>query len=188
MYASCVTLKPENMVLYETTRVTLRRLMIEDREEFVELVNASAAFLHPWVYLPTTPAKFDEYFQRFDGKTAECILICIRPSGTIAGIVSINDIIRGPYQRATVGYNAFVSSDRRGYMSEGFGLVFRFAFDDLGLHRLEADIQPANEASLRFAQRVGFRREGYSPGFVRIGGVWKDHERWAINSDMITSP
>ena len=70
-------------------------------------------------------------------------------------------------------------------MSEGFELVFRFVFGDLSLHRLEADIQPANEASLRLARRVGFRREGYSPKFILIDGSWKDHERWAINSDMI---
>jgi [ribosomal protein S5]-alanine N-acetyltransferase len=186
VYALCVILNHGNMILYETTRVALRRLASEDREEFVELVKASADFLNPWVYLPSTSAKFDEYIQRFDGKAAECTLICDRASGAIAGCVSISDIIRGPYQRATVGYNAFAPSARRGYMSEGLGLVFRFAFDDLALHRLEADIQPGNEASLRLAQRVGFRREGYSPGFVRIGGEWKDHERWAINSDMIT--
>jgi ribosomal-protein-alanine N-acetyltransferase len=70
-------------------------------------------------------------------------------------------------------------------MREGFELIFRFAFGYLGLHRLEADIQPGNEPSLRFARRAGFRREGYSPRFARIDGVWRDHERWAINNDMI---
>lgn len=174
-----------NQILYETTRVTLRRLTAADREEFLELVKASADFLHPWVYLPADEAKFDGYLQRFDGPVAECTLICIRESGAIAGCVTISDIIRGPYQRATVGYNAFVPSARQGYMSEGFGLVFRFAFGDLGLHRLEADIQPGNEPSLQFARKVGFRREGYSPGFICIGGSWKDHERWAIISDMV---
>src|SRR6266567_6126999 len=150
-YALRVILKHENMIRYETTRIVLRRLTVEDREEFVELVIASAGFLHPWVYLPATPAKFDEYLQRFDGKSAECTLICDRTSGAIAGTVSISDIIRGPYQRATVGYNAFAPSARQGYMSEGFGLVFRFAFEGLGPHRLEAYIQPDDEASLRLA-------------------------------------
>lgn len=172
-------------ILYVSTRVTLRRLTIEDREEFIELVKASSELLSPWVYLPATTAKFDEYFKRFDGKTAVCTLICERESDLIAGTVSISEITRGPYQRATVGYNAFIPRARQGYMSEGFPLVFRFAFDDLGLHRLEADIQPGNEPSLKFARKVGFCREGYSPGFVYIKGTWRDHERWAINRDMI---
>jgi [ribosomal protein S5]-alanine N-acetyltransferase len=185
VYATRMAVEHGSDSLYKNSRVILRRLSVEDRDEFVELVKLSADFLHPWVHLPNTPARFDEYLRRFDGKIAEGLLVCIQRSGEIAGSVSISDIIRGPYQRATVGYNAFLPNASQGYMSEGFELIFRFAFEDLGLHRLEADIQPANEASLRFARRVGFRREGYSPGFVCIDGLWRDHERWAINSDMM---
>lgn len=173
------------MTLHRSTRVEIRRLAPEDREEFIGLVNASAKFLYPWVYLPNTSVKFDEYLKRLDAESGECILICERSSGLITGAVNISEIIRGPYQRATVGYNAFVPWAGQGYMSEGFTLVVRFAFDDLGLHRLEADIQPDNEPSLRFARKVGFRREGYSPAFAYIDGAWRDHERWAINSGMI---
>lgn len=169
----------------ESTNVIIRRLTEDDREEFVTLVELSAKFLQPWVYLPNSLEKFDTYLHRFDGASAECILICTRKTGDIVGTVSISDIIRASYQRGTVGYNAFMNSARQGYMSEGMKLVFKFAFEDLGLHRLEADIQPGNIPSLRFARKVGFQREGYSPGFICINGVWKDHERWAINSDMI---
>jgi ribosomal-protein-alanine N-acetyltransferase len=165
--------------------VIIRRLTAADREEFVTLVASSAEFLHPWVYLPHNFDKFDAYLRRFDGASAECLLVCARDTGNIVGTVTISDIIRGPYQRATVGYNAFIASARRGYISEGIGLVFEFAFEELGLHRLEADIQPANVPSLKLAEKVGFHQEGYSPGFICINGVWKDHERWAINSDMI---
>jgi [ribosomal protein S5]-alanine N-acetyltransferase len=171
--------------LHETARLAVRRLVPEDGGEFTGLVNASADFLNPWVSLPETPATFADYVRRFDGNTAECLLVCMRGSGAIVGTFSISGINRGPYQRATVGYNAFASTARHGYMSEAFALVFRFAFGDLGLHRLEADIQPGNEASLRLARRAGFRREGYSPGFACVHGSWKDHERWAITSDMI---
>jgi [ribosomal protein S5]-alanine N-acetyltransferase len=156
-----------------------------DREEFVERANESAELLSPWVRLPATATEFDEYLKRFDGKDAECLLVCEREADKIVGAVTISDIVRGPYLRATVGYYAFLPWAGQGYMAEGIALVFRFSFDDLGLHRLEADIQPCNEPSLKFANRVGFRREGYSPGFVCINGAWRDHERWAINSDMI---
>jgi [ribosomal protein S5]-alanine N-acetyltransferase len=180
-----VSFQAEPAVLHETTRVFLRRLTAADRDEFVELVRISADFLYPWVKLPGTSPAFDEYLKRFDRRRAECTLICIRDIGRIAGVVTISEIVRGPYRKAIVGYNAFAHSAGQGYISEGFGLVFRFAFGDLNLHRLEADIQPANEASLRLARKVGFRREGYSPKFILIDDSWKDHERWAINRDMV---
>ena len=174
----------ERPILYETTRVTLRRITADDEDEFTRLARASIKLHRPWIFLPEDPAEFADYLRYYESSEAESTLICVRESGAIAGFVTINDVVRGPYQRATVGYGAFAQAARRGYMSEGFGLVFRFAFGDLGLHRLEADIQPGNAASLRFAAKIGFRREGLSPGLIHIDGAWKDHERWAITSDM----
>jgi len=65
-------------------------------------------------------------------------------------------------------------------MSEALQLVLRYAFRDLGLHRLEANIQPGNVASVALVQRAGFSLEGYSRRYLKIGGQWRDHERWAI--------
>jgi len=185
VYGSEMDQKRGRSVLYETTRVALRTMTDKDQQEFIELAKASAELHEPWVWVPTTSQEYVRYLRRFDESEAESTLICIRGSGAIAGFVTIKNIIRGPYQRATVGYGAFAPTQGLGFMSEGFGLVFRFAFGDLGLHRLEADIQPGNTASRRFAERVGFRYEGFSPGFLRIDGSWKDYERWAVTSDMI---
>jgi ribosomal-protein-alanine N-acetyltransferase len=177
--------KSERPILYESARVALRRITAEDQEEFTRLARASIKLHRPWIFLPEDPAEFADYLRHYGTCEAESTLICVRESGAIAGFVTINEIVRGPYQRATVGYGVFAPSAGRGYMSEGFGLVFRFAFGDLGLHRLEADIQPGNTVSLRFAEKIGFRREGLSPAFICIGGSWKDHERWAVTSDMV---
>ena len=72
---------------------------------------------------------------------------------------------------------------RQGYMREGLGLALGHAFKTLRLHRLEANIQPANTASKRLVESLGFRLEGFSPRYLKIGGRWRDHERWAILSE-----
>lgn len=41
-------------------------------------------------------------------------------------------------------------------------------------------LQPTNDTSRALVQRLGFRQEGYSPRYLKIGGRWRGHERWAI--------
>jgi ribosomal-protein-alanine N-acetyltransferase len=65
-------------------------------------------------------------------------------------------------------------------MSAGIKLLLQDVFENKKLHRLEANIQPENYASLKFAARAGFHKEGFSKNYLRINGEWKDHERWAI--------
>jgi [ribosomal protein S5]-alanine N-acetyltransferase len=108
----------------------------------------------------------------------------LRSTGAIAGRVNINSITRGRFQCGSLSYAAFAPTAGNGYMTEGLGLVVRYAFEGLRLHRLEANIQPANHASLNLVRRLGFRREGYSPEMLFIDGAWRDHERWAITAAM----
>jgi len=166
-------------------RVTLRLVTAADQGEFLDLVAASAGLHHPWMALAATPQEFQAYLTRFDHVTAEGFLICLRETGTIAGVAHINSIIRGRFQNGSLSYAAFAPAAGQGYMSEGLGLVLRYAFERLRLHRLDAQIQPGNHASLRLVRRLGFRNEGYSPRLLFIDGAWRDHERWAITSDMI---
>jgi [ribosomal protein S5]-alanine N-acetyltransferase len=69
-------------------------------------------------------------------------------------------------------------------MTEAVGLAICFAFETIGLHRVEANIQPENTRSIALVQRLGFTREGYSPRYLHIGGAWRDHERWARLADQ----
>jgi ribosomal-protein-alanine N-acetyltransferase len=82
-----------------------------------------------------------------------------------------------------MGYYGMAGMNRRGLMKEAVSLVVTHAFRDLGLHRVEANIQPANQPSRSLVQRLGFRQEGFSPRYLKINGEWRDHERWAVLAD-----
>ncbi|WP_344481753.1 GNAT family protein [Nonomuraea monospora] len=172
--------------LAEGPRVALRYISMRDFEELAALNEESATMLARW--MPGGPIvtyeAFARYMTRFDGPANEGFLICLRDSGAIVGRVNINNIIRGGHQSAMIGYSAYASTTGRGYMTEGLGLLVGHAFGDMGLHRLEANIQPDNASSLSLIKRVGFQREGYSPNFQFIDGAWRDHERWALTVEM----
>ena len=170
--------------MVRSPRVTLRPPADGDQDEFLECVRASAELHRPWISLPATPEEYQAYLQRYQRPTEESLLVCLRSTGAMAGLVNINSIIRGRFQCGSLGYAAFAPAAGQGYMTEGLGLVLRYAFEQLRLHRLEANIQPGNHASLRLVQRLGFRHEGSSPDMLFIEGAWRDHERWAITSTM----
>ena len=166
--------------LLTTDRVGIRRPTEADADEFVALMRASHALHHPWGEYPVTPEKFAEYLRRRAAPDADGFFVCARATGLIAGVININSIVRGFFHSAYLGYYAAAPYAGRGYMTEGLRLVTRYAFDALELHRLEANIQPANTASIALARRCGFRYEGFSPKYLKICGEWRDHERWAI--------
>jgi ribosomal-protein-alanine N-acetyltransferase len=74
---------------------------------------------------------------------------------------------------------------RTGLMTEALRAAVAYAFSELGLHRVEANIQPGNTASTALVRRLGFKQEGLSPRYLRINGEWRDHERWALLADML---
>jgi [ribosomal protein S5]-alanine N-acetyltransferase len=114
------------------------------------------------------------------GPSRHRLLVRRRADDAIVGVVNLNEIVRGSFQSAYLGYYAFRPHAGQGYMAEGLALVLRHAFGGLGLHRLEANIQPGNRQSRGLVRRLGFRKEGFSPRYLKIGGRWRDHERWAI--------
>lgn len=161
-------------------RVSLVRPSGRWAAEFVAAVRRSRRLHGRWVRPPSTPAAYRAYVRRLRRPTHEGYLICLRDSNELVGVANISEIVRGALWSGYLGYYAFRPYERRGLMTEGLGLVVRDAFRRLGLHRLEANVQPENHASIRLARRLGFRREGYSPRYLKIQGRWRDHERWAL--------
>ena len=164
-------------------RVFLRSPDGSDREEFVSLMRASRAFHRPWATAPTDTDRFAAYIADSLRPDFEAMLVCRLGDGAILGFFNLSQIVRRALQSAYLGYAVGKPYAGQGYMREGLDLVLRHAFTDLRLHRIEANIQPGNHASIALAKGAGFRREGFSPRYLKIGGRWRDHERWAILAD-----
>jgi ribosomal-protein-alanine N-acetyltransferase len=167
----------------ENSRVYLRNPVLSDEEEFTSLMRASKAFHRPWASAPHDHERFIAYIEDSRRDNFEALLVCRHGDGVIVGFFNISQIVRRLFQSAYLGYAAGRPFAGQGYMSEGIQQVLAVAFADLGLHRLEANIQPGNEPSLALARSAGFHREGFSPRYLKIGGRWRDHERWAMLAD-----
>jgi len=166
-------------------RVFIRPPTARDRDAFLALVLSSRSRLRPWVDPPDSRPAFAAYLRRARRSTERAFLVCRREDGALVGVINVSQIFLGAFRSAYLGYYASASHMGRGYMSEGLRLVIRNAFSKLRLHRLEANIQPANRASLRLVRRTGFRREGFSPRYLKVLGRWRDHERWAVTAEDV---
>jgi ribosomal-protein-alanine N-acetyltransferase len=172
--------------IIEGPRVHLRPIALDDSEEFVTAALASRELHHPWLSAAEDAEAFAAYVGRIDADPAKLgFLVCDNTGDRIAGVVNINNIVMGAFRCGALGYAAFAHAAGRGLMSEALDLAVRHAFGPLGLHRLEANIQPGNTPSIALVRRYGFRLEGLSPDFLFIDGAWRDHERWAITTEMV---
>jgi ribosomal-protein-alanine N-acetyltransferase len=163
-------------------RVLLRRPCAADQAAFLTAARRSRALHRALVQPPTTAAAFERWLAR-QQPAQQLHLVCRRDDGALCGVMNVTEIVRGPLRGANLGYYAFAPLAGQGYMREGLELVLRQAFGPLDLHRLEANVQPANAASLALVLRSGFRVEGYSPRFLKIAGRWRDHVRTAIHAE-----
>jgi ribosomal-protein-alanine N-acetyltransferase len=166
-----------------STRVYLRSPARADADQFIGLMRASRSFHRPWATAPADEERFAAYLADSRRPDFEAMLVCRRDDDAILGFFNLSQIARGLMQSAYLGYAVGKPFAGHGYMREGIDLVLRHAFTSLRLHRVEANIQPDNHASIALARGAGFRREGFSPRYLKIGGRWRDHERWAILAD-----
>jgi [ribosomal protein S5]-alanine N-acetyltransferase len=151
-----------------------------DGDEFINLNRASIRFYRGLASPILTPQRFADFLTRCQLDDFEGFLVCENDADAIVGSINLSQIFRGGFQSAYVGYQVGAPFARQGYMTEALQLVLRYAFDTMKLHRIEANIQPSNVASIALVKRVGFSKEGYSRKYLKICGRWRDHERWAI--------
>lgn len=169
-------------------RVRLRAPRMGDYVEWAELRQRSRAFLQPWE--PTWPVddltrgayrrRVSSYAQDAQTGAAYPFFVFRRGDGVLTGGVTLSNVRRGVAQAATVGYWCGSPYVRGGLTLDAVRAVASFAFDRLGLHRLEAACVPENLASASLLDRAGFRLEGQARGYLKINGVWRDHALFGL--------
>ena len=156
-----------------TLGIYLRKSSYKDLDEIQNAYSKSQDLHQSWTF---PPSDFDAYLAQ-----EHRYFICLTENHTIVGTFHISNIIRGHFHSAYLAYEVFHPYQAQGYMKQGLKLLINHAFNQLKLHRLEANIQPENFASIRLVAGAGFIKEGFSRHYLRIGGeAWKDHERWAL--------
>ena len=172
--------RPRRSAALTGPRVFLRQPTVADRAEFLALNRVSRHLHRGLAAPPTTAPQFAAFLKRARDPARSVFLICRHEDDAVIGSIALGHITRGLLQSAFVGYYVGAPFARQGYMTEALELMLRRAFVQLKLHRLEANIQPGNRASLALVRRAGFTREGFSRRYLKVCGRWCDHERWAI--------
>lgn len=173
------TTRPDNG-LKRGSVVYIRSPRPQDRDEFISLNRASIEFYKGLTSPTTTRQQFTRYLSRCKRNDFEGFLVCRIDDDSIVGSINLSQISRAGFKSAYLGYQIGAPFAGGGYTTEAIQLVLSYCFNDLKLHRIEANIQPHNTASIALVKRAGFTNEGYSRRYLKICGRWRDHERWAI--------
>lgn len=159
--------------------VFIREPSLNDEDNFIMTMKRSKSLLHPFITTPETSQQFQDYLLKYQQSNHKSYLV-LTPDNQIVGVFNINNMIYGVSQSASLGYYASIDYAGQGLMSKALKLVLEKIFIELKLHRIEANIQPANKASIWLVTKNGFREEGFSPRYLKINEVWCDHIRFAL--------
>lgn len=174
-------------------RVLLRPLRPEDFDQWSEVRLRSGDWLTRWE--PKPLAGYPDIARDRRSFTSRCSMrdrevqmgtgygFGIFVDGAFAGEINMSNVHRGPLQSAYVGYWIDRDQAGHGYMPESVVLVLQFAFEQLGLHRVQISIIPRNAASRRVVEKLGLRDEGTALRYLEINGVWEDHVRYAATAE-----
>jgi [ribosomal protein S5]-alanine N-acetyltransferase len=169
-----------------------RLVTLDDAPALAELLQINRAFLAPW-----EPARDDDYYTvagqsavlasalgRYEqGTTLPSVIL--DESGRVAGRITLSDIVRGPFQSCHLGYWVSEAENGRGLATSAVRDITRVAFEELGLHRIQAATLLHNVGSQAVLERNGFVRFGVAPAYLNIAGEWQDHALYQIvNADL----
>ena len=167
--------------------ITVRPLAASDARAWRDARRRNLAWLRPWdATVPpgadARPSTFGQLVRRLhrQARAGTTYPFAIEVDGRFAGQVTVNNIVRGSAQFASVGYWLDREYAGRGVMPRAVALVIDHCFTAAGLHRIEIAIRPENSNSLRVVEKLGLREVGYAPKFLHIDGAWRDHRLYAV--------
>ncbi|MFK4824166.1 GNAT family N-acetyltransferase [Paenochrobactrum sp. BZR 588] len=172
-----------NSLKLQGIKVYIREPYLSDYQEWKVLREKSRAFLTPWEPTWAQDAleksafrqRIRYYQEEINKGTTYPFFLFRNEDQRLVGGISLNNIRRGVGQNAMIGYWSGAPYAGKGYMSEALALVIPFAFQHLGLHRLEAACIPHNIRSISLLEKAGFQKEGHLRSYLKINGVWQDH-------------
>lgn len=174
-------------------RVVARPIRREDVEPYRRAVELSRERLSRWN--PVDPDDILRHLAAQSDLHRTFLVVALEAAGEhgVVGKINVTNVVRGRFQSAALGYDSYDPYAGRGLFREGLGLVVGLAFTPseqggMGLHRVEASVQPGNVTSAGVLRSLGFRHEGFTPRMLRLGGAdgreaWRDHERFAVTAD-----
>jgi len=173
----------------ETPGLILRTLSKKDIPGLLDFFERNCKFFEPWIpeyeknyYTYDYQILKLEYEKKLKEKGIEYRFYIFNKNipERIIGNVSVSNIIRGVMQSAFLGYSVDEEKNRKGIATEAVKRIIEFTFDELILHRLEANVIPSNTASIKVLEKLNFVKEGYSENYLKINGRWQDHLRYAL--------
>lgn len=181
-------LKSDPKMRLEGDIVYIRMPQASDWAQWSRLRESSRDFLVPWEPIwpadDLTKAAFGRRLRRYTQSVRQGNLypffVFTKRDNRLVGGITLTNVRRGTVQGCSVGYWVGMSHARSGYMSDALQTSLTFAFDALGLHRVEAACLPENQPSRRLLIKSGFAEEGHAREYLKICGAWRDHVRFGI--------
>jgi [ribosomal protein S5]-alanine N-acetyltransferase len=186
-----LTSPADNFPVIRADGLVLRAPQMSDYDAWAELRAASRAFLEPWEPLwptddltrPAFRRRIRRYAEEIHTDSAYPMFVFRQKDDALMGGLTLGLVRRGVAQACTLGYWMGERHAGRGTMTAAVKIANRFAFQDLGLRRIEAACLPTNKASIRLLEKAGFIREGYARRYLCIAGAWQDHVLYARLKD-----
>lgn len=176
------------MIFYNTDRLILRSLHANEVKQLNEYLLRNKNFLSLW-----EPARDEQYFStnglkelvehqndEIDNRKGIYLYIFLKDGLKLIGSISVSSIIYGAFQSCFLGYKLDQHEINKGYMTEALRKVIEICFQEYNLHRIEANVIPKNERSIRVLKKLGFVEEGRSPKYLKINGTWEDHIHYVL--------
>ena len=200
-----------SQIALRTSRLTLRPLHDRDLAAYIAALQASDSYFAQWMPAPadmgvdSIEALAHRQLDRARFSHTErcaCRLVGVDSQGRLVGSFNLNNVVRGVLQNTDAGWSVNAGFTRQGFATEAMAAMLRLALlpeplrgnpvrwgsdHGLGLHRVQAAIIPTNTASLAVARKLGLRHEGLARRYVKIAGLWQDHELFAVTSEELAS-